>query len=62
MPPPTQFRFWVGTLKGIISKITTEKCQKNRHAIPFFHPGRFRYLIGGVMPPPYENIPPNYNF
>ena len=43
---------------------------KKRHMILFFHPGRFRYLIGGVKTPPYERCvvvfierkicPPNY--
>ena len=28
---------------------------ENRHMIPFIHPGRFRYLIGGVKPPPYRS-------
>ena len=56
MTPPTRFRFLAGTLKGIISQITTEKCQNNWHLIPFFQPGIFRYLIGGVMTPPYERF------
>ena len=30
-------------------------CQ-NRYPIPFFQPGWFRYLVGGVMTPPYEII------
>ena len=38
------------------------KCQENWNLIPFSEPGRFRYLIGGVMTPPYENIPSNNNF
>ena len=28
---------------------------ENRHMIPFIHPGRFRYLIGGVKTPPYRS-------
>ena len=62
MTPPTRFRFLVGTLNGIISPKITGKCQGNWYLIPFSEPGRFRYLIGGVMTPPYENIPSNYNF
>ena len=30
--------------------------------IPFNIPAKNRNRVGGVMPPPYESIPPNYNF
>ena len=29
---------------------------KNRSLIPFIEPGRFRYLIGGLMSPPYDGL------
>ena len=29
---------------------------KNRCLIPFIEPGRFRYLIGGLMSPPYDGL------
>ena len=55
MTPPTRFRFLDCKLKRNITKIFTGKYQKNWNQIPFFQPGSFRWLIGGVMTPPLEN-------
>ena len=54
MTPPTRFRFLIGTLKGAIFQNNHGKMPQYRYPVPFFQPGWFRYLIGGVMTPPYE--------
>ena len=54
MTPPTRFRFFGWYVKWNHFQNNHEKSWENRPLIPFIQPFRFRYLIGGVMTPPYE--------
>ena len=54
MTPPTRFRFFLGSLNGIISQITAGNASKTDSMILIIQSGRFRNLLGGVMTPPYE--------